>query len=80
MGFEEANPASTETAKIGAGELRTWSRGKATLEASFVRLDGENVILRKTDGSEVAVPLEELSPADQSVVTMAGRATESVAP
>jgi hypothetical protein len=74
-------PAGQETRPVAGNvepaELRTWSRGDFTLEARFVRLDGGNVILRKAAGAEVSVPLEELSPADQSVVTMTGPAGES---
>jgi hypothetical protein len=53
-----------------AADPRTWTRGDFTLKASFVRLDGANVILRKEDGTEISVPLDELSAGDQCVATM----------
>lgn len=82
--FDQANEilddveAVMESGKVDAAELRSWSRGAFTLEARFVRLDGENVILRKADGVDVSVPLEELSPVDQCVAAMSASATETV--
>jgi len=46
---------------------RTWSSrdGKFTVEAEFVRRFGTEVTLRKKDGSEIAVPLLQLSVRDR---------------
>ena len=63
---EPGHPSRRES----VADLRTWTRGDFTLEAAFVRVDGDNVILRKSDGTEITVPLDELSPEDQCVATM----------
>lgn len=51
-------------------DARTWkdASGKFEIKATFVRVDGENVILKKTDGATIKVPLEKLSPVDQGYV------------
>lgn len=47
---------------------RTWTNDKGKeVEATFVRIDGENVILRRAkDGKELPVPLAKLSRSDQA--------------
>ena len=49
---------------------RTWkdATGKFEIEAEFVRIDGEKVVLRKTDGSNVSVPINKLSAIDQGYI------------
>ncbi|MEO1497684.1 MAG: trypsin-like peptidase domain-containing protein [Planctomycetota bacterium] len=49
------------------GELRVWTSidGGHTTLAELVRLDGEVVVLRKTNGREISVPLARLSSADR---------------
>jgi tetratricopeptide (TPR) repeat protein len=52
-----------------AGELRKWtsSEGGFTVDAQFVELkNGTSVVLRKTDGLVIDVPIEKLSAADQA--------------
>lgn len=46
-----------------ANEKLKWTdiSGARTIEAKFVRLDGDNVVLEKADGSEVTVPLNKLN-------------------
>jgi hypothetical protein len=39
--------------------------GKFRVEASFVRLDGQAVVLRRRDGKEISVPLSKLAPDSQ---------------
>ena len=47
--------------------LRIWtdSTGKHKLEASFVGLENQNVVLKKKDGKVIRVPLARLSTKDQ---------------
>ncbi|MBN2686066.1 MAG: hypothetical protein JXR40_12355 [Pontiellaceae bacterium] len=49
-----------------AGEFRTWSDKKGnTIQAEFVRLFGDKVMLKTKDGKELSVPVGGLSLADQ---------------
>ena len=49
---------------------RAWSDGSGSfkVEATYMGADGDKVILKKTDGKEVSVPLSRLSVADQRFV------------
>lgn len=57
------------SAAVG-GETRTWTDKSASysIQAEFVELNGDLVVLRRQDGKELRVPLEKLSPADQEHV------------
>ncbi len=50
-------------------DARTWtsSGGGFKIEAEFVKLVGNQLTLRKSDGAELVVPLEKLSQTDQDV-------------
>ena len=60
------------------GDVSTWSdkSGRFSVEAEFVRLDGETVVLRDAGGEELEVSLDALSADDQ---TRARRAAETMA-
>ena len=49
---------------------RTWTdaTGKFSVEAEFVSTDGEQVTLKKSDGSTITLPITKLSAADQEHV------------
>jgi WD40 repeat protein len=51
-------------------ELRTWkdSTGQFSVEAVFVRVSGNQVVLRRSNKEEFKVPLENLSPTDRQYV------------
>ena len=50
-------------------QIRTWTnRQGITIEAKFVGLDGDNVVLKKDDGKMYPVPIANLSDADQQYV------------
>lgn len=55
-------------------EIRTWTDSKGrNVEASFIGLDGENIILQTADGATHRFPLTNLSPEDQALAkTMKG--------
>jgi hypothetical protein len=76
----EQGPSGQPLHVESADTLRTWTRGDFTLRASFVRLDGENVILRNEDGTEISVPLDELSAGDQCVATMSAPSSPEPSP
>ena len=48
----------------GSARAETWSdaTGKFKLEAEYAGIDGKNVVLRKTDGKSVNIPIGNLSP------------------
>ena len=55
--------ADVETLEL----TRRWSaaEGTSSVQATFVRLNGNQLILRRTDGLEIKVPLDKLVEADQ---------------
>jgi|GEM_PF-796362 len=66
-----ASLADGSTEAIVAREF-TDSTGNYRVTATFVKLDGNDVTLRKDDGSEVVLPLDRLSETDQQYVKKAG--------
>src|SRR5688500_3863783 len=60
----------------GAEEQRTWkdATGKFEVQATLVRVADGKAYLRRTDGREIAVPVEKLSQADRDYLT--GRPAE----
>ncbi|MFM7076109.1 MAG: SHD1 domain-containing protein [Planctomycetaceae bacterium] len=61
-------------AKAAAHKPRTWkSTAGTTIEATFVELDGDVVVLEKKNGDEVRVPLEKWSVMDRKWVKDAGK-------
>ncbi|MFM8283382.1 MAG: SHD1 domain-containing protein [Planctomycetaceae bacterium] len=62
------------TTKAPAAQARTWtSTAGTTVEATVVELDGDVVVLEKTDGERLRVPLEKLSANDRQWVKNAGK-------
>lgn len=61
-------------ASSAMAETRTWTDSKGRhVEASFIGLDGENIILQTADGATHRFPLTNLSPEDQALAkTMKG--------
>ena len=53
-----------------SAELRRWTdkTGKFSINAAMLRKESDNVVLRKTDGSEVMIPINKLSEQDQKYV------------
>jgi hypothetical protein len=53
-----------------AGPLRKWkdTTGRFEIEAGFLKKDGENVLLQKSGGVTIKVPLDKLSAEDQAHV------------
>lgn len=60
---------STKDKTDEVSPTRTWTEasGERTVVATFLRLDGETVHVRREDGREIAVPISALSEADQKV-------------
>lgn len=51
----------TLMATAAYGETWTDTTGKFSIEATFVKVEGRSVVLRKADGSSVTVPIDRLS-------------------
>lgn len=63
---------------VAGAAVRTWTsaNGKFSVKAEFVSVDDEKVCLKKADGTEINVPLEKLSEADQKFAKwQAGRSS-----
>jgi hypothetical protein len=72
LGELGAEPVSITTAAAERPmSLRTWTdtTGKFSVEAEFAALDGNNVKLKRKDGSVLSVPLDKLSNQDRAFVS-----------
>jgi len=56
----------TLMATVAWGETWTDTTGKFSIEATFVKVEGRSVVLRKADGSSVTVPIDRLSDASRA--------------
>lgn len=71
---EPSGKANSDDVSKAAGAvdraMRTWTdvTGTFHVEATFVRSDGDNVVLKTADGREISVPILRLSEADQAYV------------
>ena len=54
----------------GLVEARTWTEAGSgrTLEGDLLRLEGENVLVRRSNGTVIPVPLDKLSDEDKEFV------------
>ncbi len=76
MSASAAEKSQQDTAKSNPFQvtsdrgMRTWSddSGQFSVEAEFVEVKGDNVILKRKDGEQMSVPLSRLSAKDQTVV------------
>jgi hypothetical protein len=59
--------ATSSVSPISSNTVRTWKdlSGKFAIEAELVLFDGNKVVLKKSDGKQVEVPLEKLSKPDR---------------
>ncbi len=64
------NPFATDSERAAANKPRAWSdrSGKFKIDAALVKIEGDKVVLRRTDGQELTVALDKLSDADQKYV------------
>tara|TARA_R110002073_G_scaffold80260_7_gene193445 strand:+ start:1888 stop:5664 length:3777 start_codon:yes stop_codon:yes gene_type:complete len=63
---DQTAPTSLDSGRA----VRTWrsADGKYSVRAEFVSSDGQNVVLRRTDGTETRVPLEKLHAEDRRTI------------
>jgi len=67
---KQSNTKKTKSKELEANKQRTWTsaQGNFTIEAVFVTSDGNDVTLKKSDGDEITVSLDNLSQKDNSYV------------
>ncbi|MFZ4763660.1 MAG: c-type cytochrome domain-containing protein [Roseimicrobium sp.] len=62
-----AAPAMAPSQAAAPGGLTTWTSADGrTIQATMLRLEGDNVILQRNDGGVFSVPLANLSPESQA--------------
>lgn len=61
-----------------AQDSRTWksANGKFEIDAKLLKIEGDKVVLEKSDGNQITVPLDKLSPVDQGYIE--GRRSSSL--
>ena len=59
-----------EESSVAANDVRIWtdSTGKFKIQAKLLEVKDGNVILEKNDGTTIKVPIDKLSPADQTLI------------
>lgn len=67
-GGQSPTPPKSEEVAAEVAKARTWSdtTGKFKIEARYINHDSTNVMLQRTDGKKVQVPLARLSAPDQA--------------
>lgn len=70
-----ATTTGTPAANAAATAMRTWrsGNGKFTVEASFVGLKGDVVLLKQSDGKVIEVAITQLSAEDQEIAKRGAR-------
>ncbi|MCE9519524.1 MAG: hypothetical protein K8R87_08230, partial [Verrucomicrobia bacterium] len=57
-----------------AGPIMTWTSADGkSIQASFVRLEGDNVVIKRADGVSFTLPLSRLSPESQTQAKSAAK-------
>jgi len=70
----------TLIATAAYGETWTDTTGKFSIEATFVKVEGRSVVLRKADGSSVTVPIDRLSDTSRATAKRLYEAQQAGAP
>jgi Planctomycete cytochrome C len=66
--FDGAGKAPAPAADAAAGGMKTWTNTAGqSIQASFLRLEGDNVVIQRADGVCFSVPLASLSPESQAL-------------
>ena len=69
-----AAPAAAPAPAAAAGAMKTWTNAAgATIQASFLRMEGENVVIQRADGVCFTVPLANLSAESQALAKSGGQ-------
>jgi cytochrome c len=68
-----APAAPAPAAPAAGGGMQSWtSTDGKVIQAKFVRLDGDNVVIQRDDGATFSVPLSRLSPESQAQAKKGG--------
>ncbi len=71
-GAGSSPPAPTAAESGSSGALRTWScNGGKTLEASYVIMVGDKVVLKTAKGRQLKIPLDQFSGEDREFIELA---------
>ncbi|MFM2219279.1 MAG: y domain 1, partial [Planctomycetota bacterium] len=64
LGLSFSTMAMSACTAFGQERFHQWSdnTGRFKVDAEFVRLEGEQVVLKRLDGREIKIPFERLSP------------------
>ena len=67
---EADDPFATQDEKSTAGAMRTWSdaSGKFKVQAQLLRIEGEQIVLRRDDDKEITVAIEKFTTADKAYI------------
>lgn len=67
-------PPATPAQPATPAPMQTWTSADGkTIQASFVRLEGENVVIKRSDGIVFTLPLSRLSPESQEQAKNSGK-------
>ena len=64
------DPFATQDERSTAGAMRTWSdaSGKFKVQAQLLRIEGEQIVLRRDDDKEITVAIEKFTTADKAYI------------
>ncbi len=67
--FAEMGPIVAEPAKRIPAATRTWTdnTGEHKVQATFLKIEGDKVFLKKADGTEIELPLRRLGSSDRDI-------------
>jgi len=75
-----AAPAMADDAAMGGGtaggapSVQTWTNTAGqSIQATFIRMEGESVVIQRADGQAFILPLEKLSPESQALAKKGGK-------
>ena len=67
-------PAAAAAAPAAASDMKAWtSAAGASIQAKFLRMEGENVVIERADGVCFSVPLANLSAESQALAKSGGK-------
>lgn len=69
-----AAPVTPAAPADGGAPMQTWTSADGrSIQAKFVRMEGESVVIQRNDGQKFTLPLNKLSPASQELAKKGGR-------
>lgn len=72
--FEGGGEAPAAAAPAAASEVKSWTNSAGTaIQAKFLRMEGDNVVIQRADGVCFTVPLANLSAESQALAKSGGK-------